>query len=295
MKHTSPVIALIALFLFGCGDSEEQPSTKDYQKQFAVQIPAFIELSSFDVEASENVGSKVEPLYKARFKATVKLKTKTFEIARQENGVIFIRPVADVGETKEIYGRAEAHLSAGNWIMSFRQENDPIPAMGRPRDFFTGGNVIVVGTAEESEYKTQQDQKRAAAEVEAEKALRARQAEEARVAAEREQQRMIAEKEAKAADDRYQARHAEEVRQATERERMRFKVVEAAYFTANHSVDVTRELNSLIRNDHLNTFATNDLAGDPDGGVVKSLRIKYQFKGEFYFKLYKEGEQIQLP
>jgi hypothetical protein len=186
MKHTSPVFALIALFLFGCGDSEKKPSTKDYEKQFAVQIPAYFELSSFDVEASENVGSKVEPFYKARFKATVKLKTKTFELASHENEATFIRPVADDGETKEIYGMAGARLSAGNWKIDFNLENNPIPNMGHPKDFFTGGRVILVGTAEETEFKAQQDQKRLAAEQEAEKAQKARQLEEEKQNAERE-------------------------------------------------------------------------------------------------------------
>ncbi|MCM2272044.1 MAG: hypothetical protein NDJ18_05760, partial [candidate division Zixibacteria bacterium] len=92
MKYALRLFALVALFLLGCGDSEKKPSTKDYEKQFAVLIPAYFELSNFDVEASENVGSKVEPFYKARFKATVTLKTKTFELASRENEATFVRP-----------------------------------------------------------------------------------------------------------------------------------------------------------------------------------------------------------
>lgn len=224
MKYTIPVFALTALFLFGCGDSEKKPATKDYEKQFAVEVPAYLELSSFDVEASENVGSKVEPMFKARFKATVKLKTKTFELANQENEATFIHPIADEGETKDIYGMAAARLSAGNWKIDFSLENNPIPALGHPKDFFTGRRVIVVGTAEESEFKAQQDQKRLVAEQEAEKALKAQQLEEGRRKIALEAERKVAEK---AAEEAFKARQLEEGRRriALEAER---KVAEKA-------------------------------------------------------------------
>ena len=310
MKHTLPVFALIALFLLGCGDSEKKPSTGNYEKQFAVQIPAYFELSSFDVEASENVGSKVEPFYKARFKATVKLKTKTFELASQENEATFIRPVADDGETKEIYGIAGARLSAGNWKIDFNLENNPIPSMGQPRDFFTSGRVIVVGTAEETEFKAQMDHKQLVAQQEAEKALKAQQLEQEKQNAERERKRIAEEQERqrrnitleaerkvaeKVAEERYKAQQVEEEKRAAERERMRFVVIEATYFTSNRSVDVTNALNNRIQNDMLSYRVWSDLAGDPEYGVQKRLRIKYKYKGEFFIKEYVDGDQVRLP
>ena len=158
MKRSIRLILVCLFFLLGCGDSEKKPSTKDYERQFAVELPAYVELSSFEVEASANVGSKVEPVYKARFKATAKLKTKTFAIASQENEATFIRPVAEKGETKEIYGMAGARLSAGNWKIDFSLENDPIPALGHPKDFFSGGRILVVGSPEETEFKKQMEQ-----------------------------------------------------------------------------------------------------------------------------------------
>lgn len=195
MKRSIPLILVCFIYLLGCGDSENKPSTKDYEKQFSVEIPAYLELSSFDVEASENVGSKVEPYYKARFKATVKLKTKTFELSNQENDATFIRPVADEGEKKEIYGMAGARLSAGNWKIDFNLENNPIPALGNPKDFFTGGRIIIVGTAEESDFKAQMEQKQLVAQQESEKALKAQQLEQEKQNTERERKRIIDEQE----------------------------------------------------------------------------------------------------
>lgn len=236
---------LSALFLLGCGDSEEKPSTKDYEKQFSVEVPAYLELSSFDVEASENVGSKVEPYYKARFKATVKLNTKTFELSSKENEATFIRPVAGEGETKEIYGVASARLSAGNWKIDFKFENNPIPALGRPKDFFTGGRVLVVGTAEESDFKAQIEQKQLVAQQEAEKALKTQQAEQERLAAEQQRKRVADEQERqqrqialeaerkvaeKAAEERLTAQRLERERREAERAKNRLAMVEVNGF-----------------------------------------------------------------
>jgi len=180
------------LLLQGCGHSEKRPGTQDYAKQFAVSIPAYWEIADFNVEATENVGNKVEPMYQARFKATVKLKTRTYEIASREDNALFIRPMADKGEKREIYGRALAELSMGNWKINFSLENNPIPSMGQPKDFFIEAKVIVVGTPEESEYRAQIRQERG-------KALKTQQLEEERQHAEQEKRRIAEEEEGKRA------------------------------------------------------------------------------------------------
>lgn len=241
MKRSIPLILICFIFLLGCGDSENKPSTKDYEKQFSVEIPAYLELSSFDVEASENVGSKVEPYYKARFKATVKLKTKTFELSNQENEATFIRPVADEGEKKEIYGMAGARLSAGNWKIDFNLENNPIPALGHPKDFFTGGRVIIVGTAEESEFKAQMEQKQLVAQQDAERALKAQQIEQEKQNAERERKanELIAERERKGkalAAELEIKRKATELEQAKKDEELRiFRETSPVYLVGQWS------------------------------------------------------------
>jgi len=180
------------LLLQSCGHSEKRPGTQDYAKQFAVSIPAYWEIADFNVEATENVGNKVEPMYQARFKATVKLKTRTYEIASREDNALFIRPMADKGEKREIYGRALAELSMGNWKINFSLENNPIPSMGQPKDFFIEAKVIVVGTPEESEYRAQIRQERG-------KALKTQQLEEERQHAEQEKRRIAEEGEGKRA------------------------------------------------------------------------------------------------
>jgi flagellar biosynthesis GTPase FlhF len=324
MRPSALFMVACVFLLLGCGESEKKPATSDYEKQFALQLPAYLQLANFDVEASENVGSKVEPFYKARFKATVKLKTKTFEVASQRAEVTLIRPVAEEGETKDIYGVASARLTAGNWRMEFNLENNPIPSMGQPRDFFTGARFIVVGSPEESEFKAQEEQKRLAAEQEEQTVQKARQLQEEKVAAERDRQlraleaerrlaKIAAEKDAaererqrlaheaerreaqKAEEQALRKQQEEEENRAAERERLRFVIVEAIYGTPERSVNVTNVLNNLIQNGRLVTTASNNLAGDPYPHVKKRLTIKYRNNGEFFIKVYEENAQVVLP
>jgi class 3 adenylate cyclase len=75
-----------------------------------------------------------------------------------------------------------------------------------------------------------------------------------------------------------------------------FKIIEAIYGTDKNSVDVTRELTSQIKGSKIDTLVINQfLGGDPDPGVVKTLRVKYLRNGEDYTREVQEGARIQLP
>lgn len=72
-------------------------------------------------------------------------------------------------------------------------------------------------------------------------------------------------------------------------------ILKAIYGTAKGSADVTAKLNSLIKNNALNTVASNELAGDPDFGTVKTLQIQYSMNGTQFTKTYKENDSVILP
>ena len=73
------------------------------------------------------------------------------------------------------------------------------------------------------------------------------------------------------------------------------KIIEALYYTDKGSFDPTQKLQSLIKDNVLETFANNDLVGDPHPGVPKKLRLKYSFDNVVYIKEYNEGDPIHLP
>jgi len=57
----------------------------------------------------------------------------------------------------------------------------------------------------------------------------------------------------------------------------KLNILKAEYKTENKSIDVTDKLKKMVKDNQLNIIASNDLAGDPDPGIVKVLKIDYQF------------------
>lgn len=83
---------------------------------------------------------------------------------------------------------------------------------------------------------------------------------------------------------------------ATVEEISELNILEAKYFTEpTIYFDATSKLQSLIKNNTLDTIANNELVGDPQHGVVKKLKVKYSIGSEIYEKEYNEGELIHLP
>jgi class 3 adenylate cyclase len=75
-----------------------------------------------------------------------------------------------------------------------------------------------------------------------------------------------------------------------------FKINSAIYGTENNSVDVTQELISQIRGNHIDILVINQyLGGDPDPGVVKTLQVEFVSNGEVFTRTVREGARIQLP
>jgi dipeptidyl aminopeptidase/acylaminoacyl peptidase len=82
-----------------------------------------------------------------------------------------------------------------------------------------------------------------------------------------------------------------------------FEILKAEYGTENASMDVTGELAAKLRNDALNTTATNalktsasnDLKGDPDLGHTKTLTVVYQVGGVTMTNEFREGQPVILP
>ncbi len=74
-----------------------------------------------------------------------------------------------------------------------------------------------------------------------------------------------------------------------------FQVLQASYGTDHTNLDVSAELNDRIRNGSVKAIANNNLAGDPDFGIVKSLTVVYRSGGTVMTNQFREGDVIILP
>lgn len=61
------------------------------------------------------------------------------------------------------------------------------------------------------------------------------------------------------------------------------------------AVDVTRQLQALVRDGTLTVRADNSIAGDPAVDIVKQLRVEYTANGKQLTKAIGEGETLRLP
>ena len=61
------------------------------------------------------------------------------------------------------------------------------------------------------------------------------------------------------------------------------------------TVDVTTQVNALLKDGHVSVLADDNLGGDPAGGVQKSMRIDYTVDGSAHTLTVPEGTRIQLP
>ncbi|MCX5781532.1 MAG: P-loop NTPase fold protein, partial [Elusimicrobia bacterium] len=71
--------------------------------------------------------------------------------------------------------------------------------------------------------------------------------------------------------------------------------IEEAIYGKNKSFNITKELNQRIVNGKLSAVISNDIAGDPEPNVTKTLNIKYKINGKTKSKEYPEGANVELP
>ncbi|MBW4420955.1 MAG: hypothetical protein KME13_17245 [Myxacorys californica WJT36-NPBG1] len=139
------------------------------QQQLQNQLPSFLEITQLDFERHENLGTQVEPVIAARFKATAKFKEDAFlrvngvddiPSKRQEN-VNFLKLANSKGSSIDIYGVLKTKRVADSWETQFEFEHTP--TFGRSRDQYNGRTVLL-GSDEETKFRAEVE-----AEVKAEK------------------------------------------------------------------------------------------------------------------------------
>jgi hypothetical protein len=141
----------VLLFLNGCS-KDPQPSASEIVQSLDTQLPAFARVSSFSIEAMQNIGTKVDPVWHARFRAKVKVLSDTFAPDGTVSGMTFLRVVKRNGEAIEMFGKSISKLYAGAWRTDFEFEGQPIEALGRPESAFATKRVVIHGTKAEQDY-----------------------------------------------------------------------------------------------------------------------------------------------
>ena len=134
MRAVLAIMVCIVLIGIGCSRDpyESGPSETDVRNRLATEFPAYIEIRSLDLRATENVGDKVQPMFKIRFEGEIQLREDTYGESGREADAILIAPVMKSGDRRKLYGVAMAAYKGGTWQMEFQFDANPLSDIGRP-------------------------------------------------------------------------------------------------------------------------------------------------------------------
>lgn len=180
-----PVVAAIFAALVSGSAFAAEPSERQIRNAFTFDIPPVWDVRDFKVEATQNFGSNIEPLYKSRFNASIEVKEDTFEPLGRLGDVLVLRQVLPAGHAVKVYGISSATLNQGQWVFAFDLQGSPFAAVGEPRGAFSG-LAVVQGSDEHTALAARIEQERQAAlEAERKRAAEERKAWEEAEAAQR--------------------------------------------------------------------------------------------------------------
>ncbi len=156
-----PLLLIIAsVLLVSCGP--KGPSSSEIVKKMETDLPGFWEVHNFKIEEEENLGSKTDPVYKARFKTQLRAEEDTFVPEESvskffpfspQPKVTYLNPSLEKGDTEEFYGVLAAEQYQDGWKIVFKFDNPP-SEFGKPKSFYKG-TAFVKGSKEEKAYQQQ--------------------------------------------------------------------------------------------------------------------------------------------
>ncbi|KAI9130049.1 hypothetical protein [Acaryochloris sp. CCMEE 5410] len=116
--------ALIALLLLTGCSQQIGPSKNEIVENYdesLVYSGAHLKVSKFDIEDTENLGTKTEPEIHSRYKATFKLETSSLPDRMKKS---FKDRGLDKKDLREIHGIAISRRSGDEWVTTFNIESE---------------------------------------------------------------------------------------------------------------------------------------------------------------------------
>lgn len=164
-------LPLTAIFCFpvvliaGCSQNNS-PSQAAIKESLQEKLPSYSEVESFQIEKSENLGTKTEPKIQARFRASLRISEDLYDTAASDDfnlsrrplasDIKFLTKVTDKGKKLKVYGLSVSEQYADTWSTDFKFEENPFSSLGTPRRQFRE-KTIVKGSAEEKKYKQERE------------------------------------------------------------------------------------------------------------------------------------------
>ncbi|MDD4275275.1 MAG: tetratricopeptide repeat protein [Desulfobacter postgatei] len=156
MKFVAKVMLFLTVILFLSIQVvyAKSPSTSELRNVLSLHLPAYIKLTDFSVEASQNLGSEVEPNWGARFNAVILATTDLYSENNSENNVVFVSLSVKKNSKLDIFGKIYSTLYRGKWRHNIDIDGSPVFNLGLPLTAYSkrGNRIIVRGSIDEKTY-----------------------------------------------------------------------------------------------------------------------------------------------
>ncbi len=154
-------VAASLLLLGGCS-GENKPTDAQLREALVVELPEYVTVTDFRVEAMENTGNEVEPSYISRYKAKAEVTSELYTRDGSVGDVLFLLGATAPGTELELFGKSRSELYQGGWAHDLYIEGNPIRKLGQPAAAFAPARTIVRGSAEETVFQEELNAKHAA-------------------------------------------------------------------------------------------------------------------------------------
>lgn len=150
-----PASVLATLLLLCVQSTGAQPTKAQLQQALTARLPPNVRLLTFAVQATENIGNKVDPNWHARISATARMPATTYARDATMCGLRFVRVVRRINETVPLFVKTMSTLRQGQWIIDVSIEGRPFSrdSLGQPLSSFGTDTFIVRGSAEDIAFR----------------------------------------------------------------------------------------------------------------------------------------------
>lgn len=155
------VVAGFSLLLLGCSDTNgSAPSSQIVKGHLALELPSYMEMTSFKVVTFENFGDKIDPDIRARFRAEAKIIEPLYMETARVDGKSVLAKTLSIGYTIRISGKYQAQLRGERWIISLQDIAVTPNIVDEPLSEWDAGRYVFEGSEEETTLRATAETKR---------------------------------------------------------------------------------------------------------------------------------------
>ncbi len=147
------IVVLGSLFT-ACSDGKlKGPTEKSVENSLAYEVANYISIKNFEVQAVENIGSEVDPVFRARFSADGHTTEPLYSETETLMGMFILKETTPKNTPIRLSGKYQAELDGERWEIYFQNISSSPSPSGSPLSNWSSGSYVFVDTKQETELR----------------------------------------------------------------------------------------------------------------------------------------------